>query len=128
MRKKKNNTIGFAVLTFCLVLISAFCITGTVISQTKPLEAELINYYREQEKELVHRTREYLSQAGFPNSGVTLTSVIEVDGSREYTLTIHHGKINKMDENSKESLKEELASLVFVADNCIFYHEFLLTD
>ncbi len=127
MRKGKSG-IGFVLVTICLVFISAFCITGTVRSQSKPEPSELENYYRARERELVQNTRDYLNQAGFRNSGVTLTKVMEGDGSRNYTVTIHHDRIDRMDSASRESLKEELAALTFAAENCTFYHEFLVTD
>lgn len=126
--RRGRVSIGFVALTVCLVFISAFCITGTVMSRSNLSERELENYYRAREQELVWETREYLNQAGFSNSGVTLTKVIDADGSREYTITIHHGKIDKMDTVSREALKEELATLAFVADNCTFCHEFLVAD
>lgn len=123
-----RGAIGFGVLTICLILISAFCVTGTVISQSNPGQAELENYYREKEKELVKETKEYLNEAGYANSGVTLTRVVDGDGNREYTVTVHHGKIDKMDELARESLKEELSVLAFSAENCSFCHEFLVTE
>lgn len=128
MKRKSNSTIGFVLATICLVFVSAFCITGTVFSQTKPGAAELESYYRQQEKALVQEARDYLNQAGFQNSGVTLNRVVDEDGSIEYTMTIHHGKIDKMDEASRESLKKELSTLTFPAENCTFFHEFLVTD
>lgn len=118
----------FVLATICLVFVSAFCITGTVFSQTKPGNAELESYYRQQEKALVQETRAYLNQMGFQNSGVTLSRVVDTDGSMEYTMTIHHGKIDKMDEVSRESLKKGLSAFTFPAENCTFYHEFLITD
>lgn len=128
MRRNEMGAVGFWGLTLCLVLVSAFCITGTVMSRSNPGEQEWENYYRVQERELVQETREYLGQNGFSNSGVTLTRVIDEKGKREYTITVHHGKIDNMDEDSRESLKKELSTLVFEADNCTFYHEFLVTD
>lgn len=128
MKRKSNSTIGFVLATICLVFVSAFCITGTVFSQTKPGTAEPESYYRQQEKALVQEARDYLNQAGFQNSGVTLNRVVDADGSIEYTMTIHHGKIDKMDEASRESLKKELSALTFPAENCTFFHEFLVTD
>ena len=124
----RRGNIGCILLTVCLVLISAFCITGTVMSQSRPSEQELEHYYRAKEKQLVLDTREYLGQNGFSNSGVTLTRVMDTDGVRKYTITVHHGKIDKLDDSSKESLKNELSALVFADDGCIFYHEFLVTD
>lgn len=128
MRRNKIGATGFGVLTLCLVLVSAFCITGTVMSQNDLNSQELESYYRGLERELVRETREYLGQEGFQNSGVTITRVIDTDGIREYTVTVHHGKINEMSEDARESLKEELAKLTFMAENCIFCHEFLETD
>lgn len=127
-RRMKRGGAGFVLLTVFLVLFSAFCIGGTVISQSEIGERELENYYREQEKELVQEVRDYLQQAGFQNSGVMLTRVVDGDGSREYTLTVHHSKIDKMDDVSRESLGRALETLDFTADNCTFYHEFLITD
>ena len=129
MRKRgKYRTIGFLVLTVCLVFITGFCITGTVISQSGIGEREMENYYREQERKLVRETWDYLNRAGFQNSGITLNRVVDEDGSREYTMTIHHGKIDKMDENSRKTLKEDLSKFIIAEDNCNFCHEFLVTD
>lgn len=124
----RRENIGFILLTACLVLLGAFCITGTVMSQSRPGEQELESYYRAKEKQLVSDTREYLGQNGFSNSGVTLTRVMDTDGVREYTITVHHGKIDKLDASARESLKNELLKLVFADDSCVFYHEFLVTD
>lgn len=126
--RRGMGVISFTVMTVCLVFISAFCVKGTVMSQSKSGGKELEGYYRAREKELVKDTREYLNAAGFHNSGVTLTSVTDTDGSREYTITVHHDRIDRMDENARELLKEELAALAFTAENCSFFHEFLVTD
>lgn len=126
--RRGMGVISFTVLTVCLVFISAFCIKGTVMSQSKSGGKELESYYRAQEKELVQDTREYLNAAGFQNSGVTLTSVTDADGSREYTITVHHDRIDRMEESDRKLLKEELSALTFTAENCSFFHEFLVTD
>lgn len=128
MRGRGRRTIGFLIWTVSLIVICAFCVTGTVICQSELRQKELEGYYRSKEKELVQETRAYLNQEGFYNSGVMLTKVIDTDGSQEYTITVHHDKIDGLDDNARECLKEELSALCFVADNCSFYHEFLLTD
>lgn len=128
MKKVEIGTSGFWALTVLLVLVSAFCITGTVMSQSNSQEREVEIYYRALEKQLVCDTREYLNESGFRNSGVTLTRVVDENGMREYTMTVHHGKIDRMDENARQILKEELSQLVFAEANCTFYHEFLAMD
>lgn len=128
MKKVEVGTIGFWALTVFLVLVSALCITGTVMSRSNPGGREIENYYMALEKQLVCDTREYLNKSGFPNSGVTLTRVVNENGMREYTMTVHHGKIDRMDENSRQILKEALSQFVFAEENCTFCHEFLVTD
>lgn len=128
MKKIEVGTVGFWLLTVFLVLVSAFCITGTVMSRSNPGEQELESYFRAKEQQLLRDTRAYLGENGYSNSGVTITRVVDENGAREYTITVHHGKIDKMDEKSKENLKEELSTLVFAEENCTFYHEFLVTD
>lgn len=126
--KRVRGTIGFMAVTLCLVLVAAFCVVQTVKSQTNISEEELTEYYRVKEKELVRETRDFLEDAGFSNSGVTLTRVINSEGEREYTMTIHHGKIDKMDETERENLRGELTTFTFQAENCRFYHTFLIND
>lgn len=123
-----RGTFLFIVTTVLLVAISAFCITGTVISQSNIGEQEKENYYREQEKELLCRTKQQLKDLGYTNSGVTLTRVVDAEGNREYTFTIHHGKIDKMSMEEREELAETLSGDISLADNCSFYHEFLMYD
>lgn len=128
MKKIKAGTVGFWGLTVLLVFVSAFCITTTVMSRSNRAEREVESYFRVKEKQLVCDLREYLGQKGFPNSGVTLTRVVDEVGNREYTITVHHGRIDRMDEASRESLKNELSDFHFTEANCTFYHEFLATD
>lgn len=128
MERGMRSRSGFLMGTFLLVLVSAFCVTGTVISQSRIGERELENYYREQERQLVRDTRAFLEEAGYRNSGVMLTKVMEADGSRVYTLTVHHGRIDAMEDQARETLREELSAYDFPAENCTFCHEFLIID
>lgn len=128
VKRTLSSTITFAAVTFCLIAIIAFCATGTVVSQTDIGACEMENYYREQEKELLQETKEYLTEMGFRNSGVTLTRVVDEEGKRDYTFTIHHGKIDKMDEQERAELADLLLAQVSLDGNCTFYHEFLLYE
>ena len=123
-----KKTIIFLATTILLVAISAFCITGTVISQTNIGEQEMENFYREQEKELLSWTKEQLRDLGYANSGVTLTRVVDEEGNREYTFTIHHRKIDEMSMDERMELAAELVSDIMLTEKCSFYHEFLMYD
>lgn len=87
---------------------------------------ELKQYCMEQEKILVKEVREYLQHRGFRDSGVTLTGVYHQDGSVDYRLTVHHGKIDNMTEEEREELLKELSGFTFPLDNCSFVPVFLI--
>lgn len=124
MQKK----IWTVVITAILVLISGLCISGTVISQEKGRSKVEEKYYRQIEQEYVKEMRAFLAESGYKNSGVTMTYVLTEDGNRRYTVTIHHKKISALDEMCKQQLKEACKKVDFPVENCVFYHEFLVTD
>lgn len=112
MRKRAGN-LGFVAVTIILILLTALCFAGTVASRTTLDSSELEGYYRQQEEQLVSRAREFLEEQGFVYSGVMLTRVVEADGSRAYTLTVHHGEIDRMSAPEREALAERLEGLAF---------------
>lgn len=123
--KKNILTIAGTVI---LVLISVLCISGTVISQEKgKSKVDEIFYYQAQQ-DYVKKVRHFLSEQGYKNSGVTMTYVLTDEGSREYTVTIHHKKISALDEGEKVQLKAACRQLAFPVEDCLIFHEFLETD
>lgn len=119
---------GYWTVVLVLTLFAVFCYAGTVKGRTDPGVREIEGYYQEKEKGLVADVKEFLSGQGFVHSGVMLTRVIEADGSREYTLTVHHGKIDRLDEESRQLLMNELEEIVFEGGDCTFRHEFLINQ
>lgn len=111
--EKKAGSFGFMAATVMLVLVAALSIAGTVMCRTRPDHTELEGYYLEKEAQLVKDTMAYLDGHGFTNGGVMLTRVVDGDGSRTYTVTVHHRRIGKMDETGQEDLARELAALAF---------------
>lgn len=99
---------GFGVITVLLVLVIAFFTTGTVMGMEKGSVKVDEKYYRQIEQEYVCQVRAYLSDVGYDNSGIALTKVFYEDGSREYTLNIHHKRIDKLTSVEQEQLKNEL--------------------
>ena len=125
MRRFFQSNITFVFVTVLFVMISAFCISQTVSGKEDGEAKEQEAFYREQENKLLADTRAFLNQEGYYNSGVTLTRVVDSDGSREYTITIHHSRIDRMDDFEKQELKNALEELVFVSKGCSFCHTFL---
>ena len=125
MRRFFQSNITFVFVTVLFIMISAFCIGQTVSGKEDGEAKEQEAFYREQENKLLADTRAFLNQEGYYNSGVTLTRVVDSDGRREYTITIHHSRIDRMDDFEKQELKNALEELVFVSKGCSFCHTFL---
>lgn len=116
----RAGSLRFWAVTIILVMVTAFCCAGTVMSRTDFSAQELEHYDRERERQLVEDVRGYLRQQGYGNSGVMLTRVVDADGSREYTLSIHHSRITALGEEEREQLAEELQEIAFTDQNCVF--------
>ena len=123
--KKRTASMGFWVMTAALVLTTAFLCAGTAVSSTDADAYELEQYYAEKERELVSAVRVLLQREGMENSGVMVTRVVEDDGSRCYTVAVHHGKIGRMSDAEREELLRRLEALDFEGEGCSFSHEFL---
>ncbi|MGN0366762.1 MAG: hypothetical protein ACI4E5_12605 [Suilimivivens sp.] len=119
---------GTTVLTIMLVFVIAFCISGTVYSQSQGEYRAEVRYYREIEREYVQELRSLLEEDGYHNSGITMNYIISEDGSREYTVMIHHRGIGRLDESEKDILLAECQRVAFPVTGCNFYHKFLETD
>lgn len=134
---KKRAKTGFLMYVgskFCLVALAVAVCTailsltaGAVVSRADGV-AQTEGYYREMEKELTQRVREYLDGQGFRNSGVMVTRVDDGQGNREYTVTVHHRGIDRLAQAERERLLTELAAFDFQAEHCSFFHEFLMED
>lgn len=123
--RKNAGSLGFWAATILLVLVAAFFVTATVRSRTALDRAELEGYYREKEEQLVREARKYLNAQGYQDSGVMLTRVVGADGSRVYTVTLHHSDFDRLEEEEREALVRELSGLEFADENVVFCHKFL---
>lgn len=126
--RKKAGSFGFAAATTVFLLIAAVSFAGTAVWRMDLKGAELEDSYRERERRMLENAEAFLNGQGYVNSGVTLTRVVEGDGSRRYTLTVHHRKIDQMEVSEREALARELAAFAFADDNSTFSYEFLLSD
>lgn len=123
--RKNAGSLGFWAATILLVLVVAFFFTATVMSRSSLDQAELEGYYREKEEQLVRDARRFLNAQGYQNSGVMLTRVVGADGSRVYTVTLHHGDFDGLEDAEREALVRELSELEFADENAVFCHKFL---
>ena len=112
----------FCILTVLLVLVTVFCIKGTVTSRESDNCDRQSRYYVALEQEYLDRTRLLLAEEGFRDCGVNIRWVAEGDGSREYTVLLYHRKLNRMPEEEKAALAEMLSDAEFGDEMCCFYY------
>lgn len=130
----RRTTVSFVFFTFAFICVAVLCAACTARSRETLSDRELERWYRERETELVADTRAYLNGGGFRDSGVSLTRVVSPEGGRSYTFTIHHRRIDRMEESRRQRLKEELAALTedfacaAPGESCEFSYEFLIVE
>lgn len=81
--------------------------------------------YERMETEYEERLCDMLDRKGYSNAGITMTKVIRTDGSRIYTVLIHHKRIDRLDDAEKQILLNELGSVSFGDGQCSILHKFL---
>ena len=97
--------LGFIVLAI-LFMVVAF-VGRLEINTRKQKETS----YCEKEQELITSVKDFLSQKGYTNCGVTMTRVMDESGIRHYTLTVHHDRISKMNATEKITWKKRWSRL-----------------
>lgn len=119
------KTVKFAIITIVLLLITTFSVTGTVMSQNKDKDPIDAKHYRILENQYIAQVRERLEEQGYKNVGITMTRITEEDGTREYTVLLHHKRINALDEAERGLLVQELCDTYFPIEGCEFSYSFL---
>lgn len=104
----------FAALTAALILAAAFCISLTVCSQ-EPGNGRyngLTEKYREEtEKEYLECVRRILAEEGYSGCGLNLTFRREAGSPRRYSLTVHHRRLERLDEDRRERICARLTGV-----------------
>ncbi len=128
MRRTKNRSLrdriakaaAFILFTVLLVLGLALFGSQTVLSESE--EEFLVDEesLRVLEQKYVSQIRDYLEEQGFKNSGVTLTWIMEEDGSRSYEVALYHKGIGKLSEEKREVLFAAVKKLAFKVAGCNF--------
>ena len=117
---KRMRGKGFGILTVILVLIIVFCIKATVMSRENTTGSKNNRYYAVLEEEYLNRVRQMLEEEGFCNCGINLRWIADVDGTREYTMILHHRYLERMSAREMAELTDRLTEAEFQDDVCSF--------
>lgn len=115
----------FYMITLLAVFTLFSLITMKVNGQGENTIAVERELYEELEEDYTQRLQEMLESKGYRNAGITMTKIYQEDGSREYTIQIHHKRIDRLDAGEKILLLNELAAIRFGDDQCTILHKFL---
>lgn len=114
---------GFGVITVLLVLVIVFCVKGIVFCKENNERAKANRYYAVLEDEYLEEARQLLEEHGYQNCGVTMTRITEADGNREYTVVLHHRKLQKLSAEEKSAVISFLSAMEFDGGICRFCYE-----
>ena len=107
---------GLSLITAFLVLASAFCVSGTVMSKERNDYTQENERYALLEDTFRERTKGILEERGYRDSGVTITWTRENGGARSYRVESHHRGIESLDEDGRKRLTEELRCEAFFGE------------
>ena len=113
---------GFGIMTVILIAVIFFLIRGTVMSMSDTDHMRNNHDYAVLEQEYLQKARQLLEEEGLKNCGINLRWVDDGNGNREYTILLHHRRLNCMSEEEIENLTDRLSKTEFRDDVCSFYY------
>ncbi len=111
-------TIGLFILAFTMMTMSVNA------TQSKRLQHK-DEYYEALEDSYVQELRKELADRGYRNAGITMTKVFFEDGSREYTVKLHHKRMERLTKQEQADLLVDLEEVSFTDSECRVYLKFL---
>lgn len=118
----------FCIISLLIVFVLFSFVTIKVNGHGEQSIALERDFYEELEDSYTERLQDVLAAKGYRNAGITMTKVYQEDGSREYTVQIHHKRIERLEEGERILLLNELAAVSFQDTQCKVIHNFLDCD
>lgn len=112
----------FGILTTVLVMIIVLCVKGTVMSREDSGRAGRNYAYAALEQEYLERAHQLLDEEGLHNCGVNLRWTDDGDGSRKYTMLLHHRRLERMSGEEQAALIGRLSEAEFENTACSFLY------
>lgn len=103
------DIVGLGFIALAILFMAVAFVGRLEISARRQKEAS----YCEKEQEFIASVKDFLSQRGYTNCGVTMTRVMDENGIRHYTLTVHHDRISKLNAAERTELENALEQISF---------------
>lgn len=104
------------VLLFVATFVIGFIILGINVAGEESTVKSNRAYYHELEARFRNVLEAKLERHGYHNTGINISSVINADGRRTYTVSLHNDRFDYMSESDRDYFLNDLASVAF-ADN-----------
>lgn len=117
MRREISRPL-FLIITVFVLIVSIMSITLSVKAREGRKLQEDSQKTDVAELEYKQKIREIMKEAGYENAGVMLTKVMDEDEGLVYTVTIYHGRIEKMQKKETEELMLRLENVKFINPDC----------
>lgn len=101
---------------FILAIVVLWSICGIKASAAEGADNDRETYQIE-EQLFVKEVRNSLEAQGYYNSGITVTKVMDTDGSREYKVLVHHRDMDLQDEDVVDSIYYSLNQITMDGEN-----------
>ena len=99
-----------------IVVAILWCVVGIKVNAAEKAENDRVEYQL-QEIEFKQEVRECMENMGYFNSGITVTKIMNEDGSREYSVRVHNQYLNMDDCDKVDEIYDTLSDVQVVGDN-----------
>lgn len=110
---RRINFIAKLVGLIPLVLLIAMIFFKTNASGQDDIRETKSDYYHELESRYMEVLKAELGRKGMGSAGITMTSIIDINGDRTYKVQLHHEKISNMDEEAQAEFLQYMATIDF---------------
>lgn len=124
MRKNTGRNLIFIFGAGLLAAIAISFMIMTIKGHASNGNREVQLYYDEMESKYLKNMKGVLKEEGYIDSGITMTKIINMDGSRDYEIRIHNKNLENINDFEKDRLIDLLSQFTFDDQNCTFSHEF----
>lgn len=66
-----------------------------------------------------------MEEQGYRNSGIMLNRVVDSDGQRSYKMLVHHGALERLEEEAQASVLGQIEDMGFYVPGCSFTAQML---
>lgn len=122
--EKRLKQTAFILATIGMIMFLSF-LFSIQAKGNENVEVVDRSYYHELEMTYLDVIDAQLTRCGYLNCGITLNSIIDLNGNRTYYVQVHHQRIDNMDDSGKLEIIELLEQIAFPVEQCSVSFEFV---